>query len=386
MAISNFPNSPLGPTTNIKTGQAKWVTNGALGLLMQDLVLANMVWKDASFNFDGSIGEVVNIKRPTRSMGSFDLTPFQHNDYLRTGANISDPNRISRPDAVDRSAWVPDHIEETYIQVRLDEHRASAHYISDEQMTFDVDSFAAEVLNPQTRGLAEYFEWRLAKAIMTFYGPNATPANERVLSVKAEIDLTATTEAGMRTNAFNLRTAIIDARKAAKAVGMPQSGQFLLCTPEVEAIILKDPDFQRVDYTGTSQALREAVIGKLYGLWIVTSNELAAQTATGLAMFLWHPTALAMVTKAPNIPKGVSFGAGASSNGVALRWLIDYDYTKMQDRSILDVYAGFNAIPEDPRYIADMKLRLPKLALGVTVPAGFDVMRCVRIDLVDSTP
>lgn len=376
------PTAPLGPTTNIKTAEAKWYANGALGLLEQDLVLANLTYRDSSIDFKGSIGQAVNIKRPTRSMGSFDITPSPGANALLSG----DTNRKTRADAVTRTGFVPDHIEETYIQVKLDTNRGSEHYISDEQLDFDIDTFAAEVLQPQTRGMAEYFDWRIAKDMMTFWGPNATPANERVVSVKANLvdptDLTF--EQQMHGDALAVRTAIIDARKAANAMAMPANGRYLLCTPEVEAILLKDPDFQRVDYTGTSAAMREAVVGTLYGLTIVTSNELANHTTDGLAMFLMHPTAFILVTHAPAIPKGAAFGSGASSNGVALRWMMDYDPAKLQDRSFLNTYLGTNTVAEDPRYVADMKARLPKTAKGATIPTAFDIMRVVRIDLVPS--
>lgn len=381
MPISNFPNAPLGPATNIRTAEAKWVTNGALGLLEQELVLAKLTYRDASFDFTGSIGEVVNIKRPTRSMGSYDINPFQHNTYIGAGTAGVDPNRKTRVDAVDRTGITPDHIEQTYIQVKLDTNRGSAHYISDEQLDFDIGTFSAEVLRPQIRGIAEYFEWRVARDMLAFWGKKATPAQERVPSVKAQLTAGAN-EAELKTNAMVLRNAIIDARKVANAMAMPQNGRYILATPEVEAILLKDPNFQAVDWSGTDNALRNAVIGKLFGLTIVTSNELANQTTDGMAMFLLHPTAMILCTKAPAIPKGATFGSGASADGVALRWIMDYSPDKLQDRSFLNTYLGTTPVVEDQRYIDDMKARLPKTAKGVTVPAAFDIMRAVRIDLL----
>lgn len=371
MPISNFPNAPLGPATNIKTAEAKWVSNAALGLLQQDLVLAQLTYRDSAFDFRGSIGEVVNIKRPTRSMGSFDIVPFQHNAYV-SGETL----RKTRPDAVTRTGFVTDHIEETYIQVKLDTNRGSEHYISDEQLDFDIDTFAAEVLQPQTRGIAEYFEWRIAKDMVDYWGKPALPANDRVASISVTL-----TASDLTANALAIRNAIIDARKTFNAMSVPQNGRYILATPEVEAILLKDPNFQRVDWTGTDNALRRAVIGQLYGLTIVTSNELANHTTDGLAMYLLHPTAFILCTQAPSIPKGATFGSGTSANGVALRWMMDYDPSKLQDRSFLNTYLGTTPVTEDPRYLTDMKARLPKLARGVNVPANMDIMRAVRIDV-----
>lgn len=372
-----YPNAPLGPTTNIKIAQPKWVVNGALGLLDQELILSNLVYKDASLDFHGSIGEVINVKRPTRSMGSFDIAPFQHNSLVS-----GDPLRKTRVDAVDRTGFVSDHIEETYIQIKLDTNRGSQHYISDEQLDFDIDQFAAEVLQPQVRGLAEYFEWRLAKDMLAYWGKPGTAANDRVASVVATPLIAApVTDADFQKNAMYVRNAIIDARKAMDAMSAPKDGRYILATPEIEAILLKDPSFQRVDWSGTDNALRNATIGKLFGLYIVTSNEIAAQTSNGLAMFLLHPTAMVLATKAPAIPKGAVFGSGASANGIGLRWMMDYDSTKMQDRSFLNVYLGTTPVTEDPRWIAFVKARLAKVAPGVTTQAAFDVMRVVRIDL-----
>lgn len=372
-----YPNAPLGPATNIKIAQPKWVVNGALGLLDQELVLSNLVYRDASLDFSGSIGEVVNVKRPTRSMGSFDIAPFQHNDYV-TGEKL----RKTRPDAVDRTGFVNDHIEETYIQIKLDTNRGSQHYISDEQLDFDVDQFAAEVLLPQTRGLAEYFEWRIARDMLLYWGKPGTVANDRVASVATPgLVANAVTEADFTSNARIVRNAIIDARKAMDAMSVPKDGRFILATPELEAIILKDPTFQRVDWSGTDNALRNAIIGKLFGIYIVTSNELAAQSATGLAMFLLHPTAMVLATKAPSIPKGAVFGSGATANGVGLRWMMDYDHNKMQDRSTLNCYLGTTPVTEDARWIAFQKARLAKVAPGIVTQSSFDIMRVVRIDL-----
>jgi hypothetical protein len=44
------------------------------------------------------------------------------------------------------------------------------------------------------------------------------------------------------------------------------------------------------------------------------------------------------------VPHSVLFGATASHDGVALRWIGDYDSTRLQDRSIFNTYKGFRHV------------------------------------------
>jgi hypothetical protein len=44
--------------------------------------------------------------------------------------------------------------------------------------------------------------------------------------------------------------------------------------------------------------------------------------------------------RAPIIPAGVTFGAGVSYQGLALRFIRDYDSAFLQDRAIVSAFAG----------------------------------------------
>jgi hypothetical protein len=42
----------------------------------------------------------------------------------------------------------------------------------------------------------------------------------------------------------------------------------------------------------------------------------------------------------------VPFGATQSFEGIAMRWVRDYDPTYMQDRSVVNTYAGFRSVTD----------------------------------------
>jgi hypothetical protein len=50
--------------------------------------------------------------------------------------------------------------------------------------------------------------------------------------------------------------------------------------------------------------------------------------------------------KAPVVPDGASFGSSQSAFGLAMRWIRDYDFRNVQDRSLVDVYAGTNHVAD----------------------------------------
>jgi hypothetical protein len=78
-----------------------------------------------------------------------------------------------------------------------------------------------------------------------------------------------------------------------------------------------------------------------------------------------------MVTRAPVIPDGAAYGASQSYNGLAMRWLRDYDFTTTTDRSLVDCYAGFGHVLEaqdSDRFVRGVRLQL-KSATVVATPA-----------------
>lgn len=142
----------------------------------------------------------------------------------------------------------------------------------------------------------------------------------------------------------NVRASLIRARQVANQLRMPTEGRVMLIGTNVEAAILSDEKVTLASAVGdanANSALRTASIGQLFGWNFVVAQELDADKAIALTS-----SAFIFATAAPAVPQSVPFGATASYNGVALRWLRDYDSLRFQDRSIFNAYQGFRHVTD----------------------------------------
>ena len=161
----------------------------------------------------------------------------------------------------------------------------------------------------------------------------------------------------------------VDARKALNDENVPLAQRGAVVGSAIEAAILKDPNFKHADQAGSDSALREAVIGKIAGFTIVVSNALDDDEG-----YVFHKTAYTMVTRAPAVPDGASFGKSQAFNGLAMRWLRDYDFTSTTDRSLVDAYVGYGHVVEpDGRFLRGVRLQLGTASITV-VPTTASVV------------
>ncbi|MEX1655521.1 hypothetical protein ABZ960_20430 [Streptomyces pseudovenezuelae] len=142
----------------------------------------------------------------------------------------------------------------------------------------------------------------------------------------------------------SLRKTLIRAREVMNKLRVPKEARTLLVGSGWETELLSDPDLNLAANVGDAEAvsaLKEASLGRRYGFNIVVSDELPADFAVAMV-----PSAFIFVTGAPSVPQSVPFGASASYNGVALRWIRDYDSTRLMDRSIVNTYKGFRVVED----------------------------------------
>jgi hypothetical protein len=142
----------------------------------------------------------------------------------------------------------------------------------------------------------------------------------------------------------NLRGGLIRARAVMNKLRVPGGARTILCGTAVEAALLEDEKLNLASNVGEGEAvsaLREATLGRRYGFNFVVAQELPEDMAVAMV-----DSAFVFVTGAPEVPQSVPFGATASHNGVALRWIRDYDSTRFQDRSIFNTYKGFRNVPD----------------------------------------
>lgn len=297
------------------------VVDTAIKLLQREIVLPQLVWLNGIGDFAGKYQDTITVRVPARTVA-----------HRRAFRGIGAARNLTTED-----------LTENAIPVTLDHDVYHAVALTDEELTFDINDFAGQVLNRQIRAVAEELENGLVETIS---GANYAQNNMIVPAT-----------------ASGLWDAVVDARRKLNDKYIDRAGRVLVVGSAVEAALLKDDTFARYDSTGDSpnSALRDATIGQVAGLSVVVSDALAHGDA-----YMFHPTAFIMATRPPAAPRGASFTSSASAAGLAIRWLMDYDYAATTDRSLVDTFVGYQSVvdPVDG-FVRACKIRLT--AEGVVV-------------------
>lgn len=297
-----MPNSFIKPTVIVAT---------ALGLLEREIMLPGLVWSNAVGDFSGAYGDTVSLRIPAR-------TTARKNALRATGS----ARQITL-----------DTLTETKMDVTLTSHIYSAVAVTDEELTLDIASFAEQILAPQVRAVAESLE------------------NDVATTMQA-----ATYNTTLSMNTTNPYYTIVDARKALNDANVPVAGRVMVVGSAIEALLLKNDQFVRVDAQGSDTAMRDAIIGRVAGMPVYTSNSIDPYLA-----YAFHKTAYITAYRAPRVPDGASFGQSTSYAGLALRWLRDYDSINVQDRSVVSVFTGNKAVNDGT---GDKVVRAVKMTLA----------------------
>lgn len=296
------------------------IVNMGLGLLQRELVLPRLVTRLAGADFIGKKDDTENIRIPA---------------VLAAREYGWRNNRASE--------IVTDDLLEQSIPVVLNKDPYSAVGITDEELTLDIRDFATQVLNPQIRAVAEKLESYIADVM-----ENGTYA-------AADIEVDSSDD--FYTNV------LLPARKALNIANVPAVGRVVVLGANVEEWALDNEIFKRVNESGSSSTLEEAIIGRKAGFTIVGNvNSIDPDLA-----FAFHPTAYGFVNMAPVVPQGASFGASQSYEGLAMRWIRDYDAPHLRDRSVVSAFAGAVSV-EDGRdesgELTDENIRSVKIVFG----------------------
>lgn len=276
-------------------------------------VLAATVQKQSADQFDGTVGQAVAIRRPFMLDGN--------QEGLLPGTGERTDGRI----AVESK-------KESVLNVELNKHVYSAIQLSDAELSLEIEDFATQVALPQTDAVVNRLERIVAGALEQFSAAEKTTAGK--LTIEHEpgnyIDI-----------AQQIRFQISFMAAELTANNVPGSGRFLVLGANVAGLLMNDPNLTRVSEAGTDTALREAVIGKLYGFTLIQSNHIDPDS-----LYAYHPSAVQLVTRAPIVPPSVTFGASQAQGGYALRWIRDYMSETASERSFFSAYAGVAVVDD----------------------------------------
>lgn len=286
----------LKPTVIVQT---------ALGLLLRELTIPALVWRDPVGDFAGAFDDTISIRLPAY------VTANER--ALRSGASRS------------KSA-----LFERKVDLTLDTDIYLDVPITDEALSLDIRDFGMQVLNPMTEAIGRKIEDKMVDVI-----ENASYENS--------IALDTSTDQPYETVAVPARTFLNQAR-------VPKGGRSLVCGSALEAAFLTDPQFIRADHIGPSaeQTTREGFIGRVAGFDVYSSPAIDSDKG-----YAFHQTAYALSNRAPAVPAGAPYGASESYQGLALRTVRVFDPDAVEDRLVMDSWLGAGVVPDTGHYDGD---------------------------------
>lgn len=278
------------------------VAAAQFGLLERESVLARLVWRDSAANYTGAKNDTVTLRLPAYVKAK--------TRALRSGAARTKSSLLER--AVD---------------VKLDTDIYLDVPVTDEQMSLDISDFGGQILNPMAGGTVRAQEDEIYAKMAA--APYAT-------SHEFAWDMT------------DIKGTVANAREVLNKSNVPQGGRVLAIGSEVDTEMIQLDSFVKANESGSTDALREAIIGRFYGFTVITSPLLAPGEA-----FAFHSTAFALASRAPIVPSGAPWGTSQSRDGFAMRFVRVFDPDAVEDRVISDMWCGVTAVTDAGSFDVD---------------------------------
>jgi hypothetical protein len=87
-------------------------------------------------------------------------------------------------------------------------------------------------------------------------------------------------------------TQLINLKVKLDNANVPNEGRYVVVPPWFHGLLLTDDRFVRVDASGTSEALRNGIVGRAFGFDILVSNNAPLVTGDDYAVMAGHPSAI----------------------------------------------------------------------------------------------
>lgn len=298
-------NTFITPSVIAKVGLAK---------LYNTIVLAGLVNRDYDDDFAGKVGDTITIKSPA----SFTAQVFNRN----SGIQLQDATEGSTTATLD-----------TLLDVSF--------AVTAEELSLKITDFQKQLLDPAMEALAQDIDGRLAEALVD--------AAER-----AGGGGTASQGAGTPSSTIRTARAILGRNK------LPMENRYAVLSPEAAAKMLGEDLLVRADASGSTAALRDALIGRVHGFGTYETQTLGygpndKGQADGIA---FHRDAVALISRTLPAPEGVAPSQVAIANykGLGLRVVKAYDINKKQDVVSIDTLIGVKELRKEAAVQLDLSI------------------------------
>lgn len=249
---------------------AELIAREALYVLENTRVFTNIVNSNYSGEFAG-VGETVNVRIPTSFVGK---------EFV---------GQVSRQ-----------AVKEKFVPVKLDKIADVSFEVSSKDLTLEVPQFSEQLLAPAVRALNN----------------------------KIDADI-ANTAFELTTKNVSGTTKIDDIAKVANYLEnkkAPQEGRYLVLSPDHRYTYTLTDNLSKVAYAGTSEALRDALLGRIYTLNTLMSNNLpyslaeTAGTATSYKVKRHSDDGYLVISNLSAATATIAVGDGFVYEGVAYRF------------------------------------------------------------------
>lgn len=278
-----------------------------IATLYNTIVLAGLVWRDFDGDFTGKQGDTVTVRRPAT------LTSSLFNQTSRT---------TSYQDATEDSD-----------DITLDHLRHVPFHVTDEQMTLEISDFQEQLLTPAMEAIAQDVDGDLAEALVDAAEGAGGGGTVNMSDDPASTD----------TSHYVFRKS----REKLTRNKLPLSDRYAVLSPEATTVTLGDEIFLAADKSGSTDALRNAIVGRALGFETYETQVFGLGAgdrgqADGIA---FHRSALILATRPLGKPRGVAAEQVAQSNykGLSLRVIYSYDHDAKTDKVTVDMLYGLLA-------------------------------------------
>lgn len=280
---------------------AEQAARATLSSLRRLTNLPRTVRQDFSNEFVAGRGQTVNVLGP--------ISAGQARVYTKANRDA-------------RAAIQFNDITQAWFPVTLEDQVYNAIRLPDDFATFTLEDMTRQVLRPQAESVVDEL---------------ATPLINEMSAIATDASIPTVAPDGS-----NFRQVLIKARQVLNDRKIPAANRFFAVGSDLEAAALQDELLQKVNESGTSDVLREATIGRLFGFTIVADQALASDF--GIA---YHRDAFAHVTRPSRQPEGAAFSASVAQDGYALRWIQHYNPLQLEDQSVVDTFYGATTLDEN---------------------------------------
>lgn len=313
------------------------VAKAAIELIVQDLEFLNTCNRNYEANYGGGRGQSVIVKVP----------PILQADWYK----IRSEEKVREQS-----------VEEGLTNVIIDDEIINLVRLTRAELTFDLEDFSRQVLDPQSLAIIEGIEGYLIDTLESkkdvIVIRNAAN-KEKVQTIEYE----GLPTAKIYWDKNDITTTFIDARKALRDFGLPLTGMYAIVGTNIASKLLKTDIIRKANEAGRTAGFTNAVIGKIAGFTILENNRMHEDHG-----FFYNKSTVTVAIRAPEIPVGATFGKSIAGKGFAISYMRDYipinadNGRGQKDMSVLSTYVGSK--------LMTVKLTQPRDIWGKKYEAG----------------